>query len=147
MLKLGRGKNNVLDNGKKRELEQVATESNPKEGIHLDPVVNCNTFSKATFLVKIEEAVPVFLAVFYVFNIKYTEKFQNIFYALEYTFISKSPPKQRYLARLSRILLPRHSILSFLYIMCYVPPRCVWVLKNAIICVNPERLYHLHKLR
>ena len=60
--------------------------------------------SKMMYKVKIEAAVPVFLAVFYVFNIKYTEKCQNIFYALEYIFFSKSPPQQKYLGKLSRIL-------------------------------------------
>ena len=54
--------------------------------------------------VKMEDAVPVFMAVFYVFHIKYTEKCQNLFYALEYVFFSKPPPKQKYLAKLSRIL-------------------------------------------
>ena len=38
--------------------------------------------SKFICKVKTEDAVPVFMAVFYVFNIKYTEKCHNTFYVL-----------------------------------------------------------------
>ena len=42
----------------------------------------------------LEDTVPIYIAIFYVFNIKYVDECQDLFDVLEYVFLNKQPSKK-----------------------------------------------------
>ena len=56
------------------------------------------------FQMGLEEAVPTFLASFYVFKIKFTNECSNRFYCLDYIFFKEQPPKDIYRVKLKTFL-------------------------------------------
>lgn len=68
------------------------------------------------------EVVPVLMAAFYVFNIKYTEGCTNLFFLLERILLEKSPPGGKSLVKLGHVLSPLYPASeSLLYLYC-----CFW---------------------
>ena len=64
--------------------------------IMVDSKILCN--------VPLEEAVPIFVASFYVFNIAYTEGCSNLFQGLEYIFFNTNPENKKVHSTVTRLL-------------------------------------------